>query len=309
MELRQIRYFCEVAKHEHVSNAAEALFISQPALSRTIKNLEEELKVPLFEPKGRGVQLTPYGKYFYEVSKEVLNSLDGATHKLMQLGTNASVAISVINEIPELFTHLIRAFFKAHPKVPVSESPMREGVISSFDSTFGGFLLSYQSYDSKTIQSKKLMEDTFVLLIPAGHPMAERSFVALSELHNLPHVGHASFQLPRPIEQSLAHPKYLVSDLLSVARLVSQGCGISVIPMSSWFLLQPDLDTFFSVDARPRTIPIQYTSPNPTIYISYPRKSEYLPHEQMFLEYCGNFFSDLHSQMERFQESKYEPPH
>lgn len=55
MELRQLEYFCEAAKHQHISKAADALFISQPALSRAIKNLEEELQVPLFVPQGRGV--------------------------------------------------------------------------------------------------------------------------------------------------------------------------------------------------------------------------------------------------------------
>ena len=72
MELRHLEYFCEAAKHQHISKAADALFISQPALSRAIKNLEEELQVPLFVPQGRGVRLSVYGVYFYSVVSRIL---------------------------------------------------------------------------------------------------------------------------------------------------------------------------------------------------------------------------------------------
>ena len=308
MELRQLRYFCEAAKCEHFSSAADALFVSQPALSRTIKNLEEELNVPLFEPKGRGVQLTPYGKYFHEVAQQALESLDDASRKLLRLSTSSSITISIINDIPELFSHLLRAFFKDHPDIPVLESPMRDGALNFFESSPGAFLLSYHPYNSRTIHSKQLMQDAFVLLTPPDHLLAGRSSVELDQLHSFPHVGHSTIKLPRLIEKKLAHPKYLVSDLLSVARLVSQGYGVSVIPASSWFLLQPDLDTFFPAETRPKSIPIVCPGQTATIYISYPMKPEYLPHEQIFLSFCDDFFSNLQKQLEIFKQTKFIQP-
>ena len=66
LELRQLRYFVEVAEREHISEAAEYLHVAQSAISRQIANLEEELGTPLFERIGRNVKLTPIGKIFLD---------------------------------------------------------------------------------------------------------------------------------------------------------------------------------------------------------------------------------------------------
>ena len=71
METRQIQYFLEVAKREHVTEAADALHIAQSAISRQISNLEKELGVELFIREGRSVKLTPLGRIFYERVKQV----------------------------------------------------------------------------------------------------------------------------------------------------------------------------------------------------------------------------------------------
>lgn len=67
VELRQLRYFVEVAEREHISEAAEHLHVAQSAISRQIANLEEELGTPLFERIGRNVKLTPVGKIFWNI--------------------------------------------------------------------------------------------------------------------------------------------------------------------------------------------------------------------------------------------------
>ena len=66
MTLNQMTYFCKLAELEHYSNAAKALFISQPSLSKAIAQLERELGVSLFRRKGRNVALTEVGRVFYE---------------------------------------------------------------------------------------------------------------------------------------------------------------------------------------------------------------------------------------------------
>ena len=75
MELRQLRYFVEVAEREHVSEAAEHLHVAQSAISRQIARLEEELGVTLFEKIGRNIQLTPIGRIFLVHAKTAIKSL------------------------------------------------------------------------------------------------------------------------------------------------------------------------------------------------------------------------------------------
>lgn len=75
MELTQLRYFMEVAESQHMTRSAEKLHVAQPALSRTIKRLEEELSVPLFAARGRNIVLTEYGRYLKEKLAPALSSL------------------------------------------------------------------------------------------------------------------------------------------------------------------------------------------------------------------------------------------
>src|SRR5699024_10779115 len=80
MEFRQIIYFMEVAKREHVTDAANALHIEQSAVSRQIFNLEEELGVALFIREGRTVRLTRIGKVLFTRMEKARNVMDDAAH-------------------------------------------------------------------------------------------------------------------------------------------------------------------------------------------------------------------------------------
>src|SRR5690625_617738 len=78
MELRQIIYFIEVAKREHVTDAANALHVAQSAISRQIFNLEAELGVDLFIREGRNVRLTPIGRIFLDHMEEAIQVINHA---------------------------------------------------------------------------------------------------------------------------------------------------------------------------------------------------------------------------------------
>jgi len=84
MELRQLHYFITVARLEHVTHAAETLRVAQSAVSRQIHQLEEELGVALFVPKGRNLQLTPAGKLFLSRTEAILTDLDRAVLDLQE---------------------------------------------------------------------------------------------------------------------------------------------------------------------------------------------------------------------------------
>lgn len=76
MNLSQLYYFRKLAELQHYTQAAQELYITQPALSNSISHLEKELGIPLFERDGRTVKLTRYGREFYEYTVESLNALE-----------------------------------------------------------------------------------------------------------------------------------------------------------------------------------------------------------------------------------------
>ena len=78
IELRQLRYFVKIAELEHFGRAAKALHIVQPALSRQVKQLENEIGIDLFERLPRGVRLTQAGIFFAERTNQILSDLDRA---------------------------------------------------------------------------------------------------------------------------------------------------------------------------------------------------------------------------------------
>src|SRR5699024_8069471 len=106
MELRQIRYFMEVAKREHVTEAANALHVAQSAVSRQIFNLEEELGVELFIREGRTVKLTRIGQVFLEHMEKAMNVIDDAKQEVeeyidpnqgtLHIGFSASLASYIL---------------------------------------------------------------------------------------------------------------------------------------------------------------------------------------------------------------------
>ena len=85
MEWQQLEYFCVVAKTEHFRKAAELLNISQPALSRSIKKLEEELGICLFDRIGRSVKLNQFGRVFLKRVENGLNEISYGVEEINHL--------------------------------------------------------------------------------------------------------------------------------------------------------------------------------------------------------------------------------
>ena len=95
MNLSQLRYFRKLAEVQHFTRAAEALFITQPALSNSIKQLENELGIPLFEQHGRNVRLTKYGKEFNEYVSEGLDVIDKGIQVAQEHANSLSGTIDI----------------------------------------------------------------------------------------------------------------------------------------------------------------------------------------------------------------------
>src|SRR5271167_2412435 len=90
MELKQLRYFVAVAELEHFGKASEVLHVVQPALSRQVKQLEDEIGAELFERMPRGVRLTAAGKALLEQGRVLLSDADRMVLKTRLVGQGKS---------------------------------------------------------------------------------------------------------------------------------------------------------------------------------------------------------------------------
>src|SRR4030095_7073319 len=95
MELRHLRYFVAVGEEQHYGRAAQRLRVAQPALSRQIKDLEEEIGFKLFDRLRRGVKISSAGKLFLEDSRHILQQVNEATMRAQRVARGQSGTLRV----------------------------------------------------------------------------------------------------------------------------------------------------------------------------------------------------------------------
>lgn len=118
MDILQLKYFLVAAEYEHMTKAAQSLHIAQPALSQSIKHLEEELGVPLFERKNRSIRLNACGKLLQCELLPIINALDSLPVRLKEVDKDASQTIQLnILAASVLITQSIISFKKLYPEV------------------------------------------------------------------------------------------------------------------------------------------------------------------------------------------------
>ena len=117
MELTQLYYFYIASRYEHMTKAARQLNVAQPALTQAVHRLEEELGVKLFDRKGRGVVLNPYGKVVAAHLEKVFSQLDTMKEELFRLSGNQSNLIRLnVLAASLLMTEILIAYKKQRPE-------------------------------------------------------------------------------------------------------------------------------------------------------------------------------------------------
>ena len=186
LELRHIRYFLAVAKELHFRKAAEKLFISQPGLSRQIKQLEEETNLLLFERHNRKVVLTPAGEFLNKELSKTLQSLDSifAQVKFLEQGIDGELKMGYVgsamhNAIPKLLIDIREKFPNIIFDLKEMDNQKQIEAILNKEIDIG-----FVRYDRlpNNIRKKAIHEDTFSLVLPSSHKMTQRKFKDLSQL-------------------------------------------------------------------------------------------------------------------------------
>ncbi|MGA2081623.1 MAG: LysR substrate-binding domain-containing protein [Holophaga sp.] len=191
MELRHLRYFAAIAEAENFSRAARTLRIAQPALSQRRRDLEAELGLALFERKGRGIRLTPAGRYYLEEVRQVLARLEAAGTRARQIerGEVGSLRVAIL-EILTLagpIPRLLQALHAHHPGlhlklVGMPSLAQYEAILArSIDAGF----VAHRPFPDPDIQGMPVLDFPVHAVVPAGHPLARRRSLHLKDLENL----------------------------------------------------------------------------------------------------------------------------
>ncbi|RYD18642.1 MAG: LysR family transcriptional regulator [Verrucomicrobiaceae bacterium] len=195
MELRHLRYFVAVAEALNFTKAAAALRVAQPALSRQVQDLEDELGVDLFKRSPRGVTLTAEGKLFLDETREILKRTEESVGKVRALARGEFGTLH-IGYAPapsvEILPPSMAALKKAAPGVSVvlhdlAEDKMIAGLTDG--SLELAITVDQTGQPAPGIIFEELMRYPFCLAMAAGHPLAKRKSIPLKEIATHPLVG------------------------------------------------------------------------------------------------------------------------
>ncbi len=185
MELRHLRYFSVLGKELHFAKAAEKLFITQPALTKQIQQLEEELKVMLFERTKRTVKLTMAGEYFLSETEYMINHLEQAVEATRRKaeGEEGEVRIGFVgsamqNVIPDLLEKLNKLNPGIHTSLQELNNKNQLDAILHDKLDIGFVRLESVS---KSFNQRVVYEDTFSLVISKKHPVGLANFSSLKQ--------------------------------------------------------------------------------------------------------------------------------
>jgi DNA-binding transcriptional LysR family regulator len=239
--LADLRAFVTVGEQQSFAAAAKALHLSQPALSRRISHLEEQLGVRLFDRTTRSVELTLLGRRFLEQMRGLLQEVDRSVaqlHDSAQLESGDVTIGCVFSAVHHFLPSVIRDFRRKHPRVLVRI--IEEGADEVLDAVKHGeadFALNYIGMQDPEVEFSPLLKEPYVLAVPAAHPLARRRSVRWEELADYPlaRVSHAS-RNRLFIDQALAdlpplpRPVCEVRHVSTLIDLVENGLGLAVVP-------------------------------------------------------------------------------
>ena len=186
MILRHIKYFLAVAEHRSFTRAAASLYVSQPALSQQIKQLEESLDATLFDRSGRQIQLTHAGEVYASYAHKALQDLEEgrrALHDVQNLSRGALRIAITPTFTTYLIGPLIKAFHNLYPNITLSIQEMSQEQMEKqlLDDEFD-VGIAFAEVHSADIQTQTLLVETLALVVNKDHPLAKHQAIDLQTL-------------------------------------------------------------------------------------------------------------------------------
>ncbi|GIF51973.1 LysR family transcriptional regulator [Asanoa ferruginea] len=229
VETRELRYFVAVAEESHFGRAAQRLAMAQPPLSRAIQQLERRLGVVLLHRTARGVTLTEAGSVLLREARLALEAVEAAEHRTRRAAADRPgvVLATKAGASRELLSKLLDAYVDAVDVVLCGpgepERLLRNGRAD--------VALLHRPYDTTAgFDTEDLHTERQVVVLPAGHPLADRPHLSMAEVNTL-----TGLPLPRWPRRDGSYPDGpgpQVRDHTQLTQLITLGRACAVMPES-----------------------------------------------------------------------------
>jgi DNA-binding transcriptional LysR family regulator len=279
MELRHLRYFTAVAEEQNVTRAAARLHVSQPPLSRQIRDLEEELGVELFKRTPKSLELTGAGKIFLAEARSVLLRADEAVQAVRALakGARGQVRVGYAPSLTvEILPRALKLFEQENPGTRVSlhdcstEECGRKLLDKKLDVALG---VKPAGKMWRGVVFEKLVSYPVHCAVAASHPFAKKHAVSPPQMKSERLIGYSREEYPeyhawlreifRPFgfDPAIAEEHDSVSSLIAA---VEAGRGIAIVPSSLRCMVGPRLKLLpIEPKLAPIIVGVMYVVPLP----------------------------------------------
>ncbi|WP_163653149.1 LysR family transcriptional regulator [Listeria sp. PSOL-1] len=287
MNLLHLRYFQVVASTQNITKAADQLYISQPALSKTIHQLEEELDISLFDRNGKNISLNSFGKLYLSYINEGLALIDQGKTALQELNKGSENSLSLYTPVGSLLLpNLVKVLKQKFPEIQITLIQHSEKNIHNVC-----YDLAITTNPSEADVALPLLTESLHLAIPTNHPLSERNIVTLADLNGQNFIGLTKHTpLRKTIDTYLekhdvkCHYIFESDDPATVRGLIESGLGIGFIPSILWKGLLFNNLKFIKVAAEPL---------QRSIYLCWNKQIELTFFQKLLIEEFQAFYSNL----------------
>lgn len=240
MDFKKLQYFVEIANSGSFTKAAAKLLVAQPAISKSIQKLEEELQLTLFDRSEKAVALTPEGRALLIHARAILSRIEEAHKEMEELRGLEKGEIRI--GLPSMFgsyyfPQIIKEFKKKYPALTITvvEAGTLEvqKLLDRKEVDIG--IVALGDHHQEHHEVIPLLREEMVVCLPAGHPLAERSAIQLQEILSEPLVLFKEGYLQRKIIMEASHHgtispnvTFSTNQLSLIKSLVSEGFGITL---------------------------------------------------------------------------------
>lgn len=240
-DLIDFRVFANIAEERNLTRGAARSFLSVPAASQRIKNLEETLGVKLLQRNAQGVELTEAGKVYLAHARRIFAQMELLTSDLQALGSGVSGQLSILantTAITEFLPAVLRNYLPQHPKVKIDlrERLSDEAARAVRDGASDLCIIS-GSVSTEGLETKVILSSKLVVVAPPDHPVIARAQVRFSDLLEEEFVSLLDGSVTQEFlrQQALRLHRELkvrvqVAGFEAVFRMVEAGVAIAVVP-------------------------------------------------------------------------------
>ncbi len=246
MELNHIRSFVVLAKELHYRRAADRLFISQPGLSKRIRQLESALESQLFKRHTRSVELTFSGQYLLSEAQSILDQVEGIKSqiRLIEKGSQGEVRIGFVGSAMQgVIPDLVMKSNTLHPDIHFTLEEM--SIVNQLEDIRNNHLdIGFVRQDKVPtgLSIRPVYEESFALVLPKDHPVDQESFEGLSQFKDESFILFSSdysstyyYNQIMSIFDNAGFDPIISNRSINaniIFKLVGNGFGIAIVPKS-----------------------------------------------------------------------------